>query len=108
MGFPGGSEVKNPPAQQETQETWIRSLGWGDALEEGVAIHCSILAWRIPWTEGPGRLQSIGSQSVNVTEATELIELIQPEVRTCMRGEQQEDKKAGPDTEDRATGEMKA
>jgi hypothetical protein len=43
-----------------------------------------------------------------MTEATELIELIQPEVRTCMRGEQQEDKKAGPDTEDRATGEMKA
>ena len=42
--------VKNPPAMQET---WVRSLGWEDPLEEGVASHSSILAWRIPWTEGP-------------------------------------------------------
>ena len=46
--------VKNPPAMQET---WIRSLGWEDPLEEGRATHSSILAWEIPWTEEPGGLQ---------------------------------------------------
>ena len=45
---------------QETQETWVRPLGWEDILEEDMATHTSILAWRIPWTEEPGRLQSIG------------------------------------------------
>ena len=44
------------------QETWVRSLGWEDTLEKGSATHSSILAWRIPWTEEPGRLQSMGSQ----------------------------------------------
>ena len=42
---------------------WVRSLGWEDHLEEGVAIHSTILAWRIPWTEEPGGLKSVGSQS---------------------------------------------
>ena len=51
--------VKNPPVKRET---WIGSLGWEDPLEEGVATHSSILAWRIPWTEEPGGLQSVGSQ----------------------------------------------
>ena len=51
--------VKNLPA---VQETWVRSLGQEDPLEKGMAAHSSILAWRIPWTEEPGRLQSIGSQ----------------------------------------------
>ena len=51
--------VKNLPAVQETQ---VRSLGWED-LEKGTATHSSVLAWRIPWTEEPGRLQSMGSQS---------------------------------------------
>ena len=46
------------------QETLVQSLGWEDPLEEGVAIHSSILAWRIPWTEEPGGLQSMGSQKV--------------------------------------------
>ena len=55
--------VKNPPAKQETQETQVRSLGWEDPLEEGMATLSSILAWRIPWTEEPVRLQSMGSQS---------------------------------------------
>ena len=55
--------VKNLPAKQEQQETWVRSLGWED-LEEGMATHYSILAWRIPWTEEPGGIQSIGSQRV--------------------------------------------
>ena len=54
--------VKNRPAMQEMQETWVRSLGQEDPLEEGMATHSSILAWRIPWTEDPGRLQSMGSQ----------------------------------------------
>ena len=53
--------VKNPPAEQETQ---FRSLGQEDPLEKGVATHSSILAWRIPWTEDSGRLQSMGSQRV--------------------------------------------
>ena len=53
--------IKNPPAMQET---WVQSLSWEDPLEEGVAIPSSILAWRIPWTEEPGRLQSMGSQRV--------------------------------------------
>ena len=64
MGFPGGSVVKNPPAMQELQETKVGSLGWEDPLEEGMATHSSILAWRIPWTEEPGRLQSRGLEKV--------------------------------------------
>ena len=46
----------------EMQETWVRSLGWDDPLEKEMATHSSILAWKIPWTEEPGRLQSTGSQ----------------------------------------------
>ena len=53
--------VKNLPAMQET---WVRSLGWEDPLEKGMATHSSILAWRILWTEEPGGLQSMGSQRV--------------------------------------------
>ena len=49
---------------QETQETWVQSLGWGDPLEAGMAAHSSIFAWRIPWTEEPGGLQSMGWQRV--------------------------------------------
>ena len=49
--------VKNPPAMQET---WVRSLGGEDPLEKGMATHSSILAWKISWTEVPGRLQSMG------------------------------------------------
>ena len=52
--------VKNPLAMQETQETWVKSLGWEDSLEKEMAIYSSI-AWRIPWTES-GRPQSMGSQ----------------------------------------------
>ena len=46
------------------RETWVRSLGWEDPLEKGMATHSSVLAWRIPWTEEPGWLQSVGSQRV--------------------------------------------
>ena len=62
--FPGGSAVKNPPAIQETQEMWGRSLIWEDPLEEGMATHSRIRAWRIPWIEKPCGLQSMGSQRV--------------------------------------------
>ena len=61
LGFPGGSVVKNLPA---IQETWVRSLGQEDPLEEEMASHSSILAWRMPRTEEPGGLQYTGSQRV--------------------------------------------
>ena len=70
MGFPSDSVVKNLPAVQEMKETKVQSLGWEDPLEEGMATHFSILAWRISWTEKPGSLQSTGSQT-DMTEATE-------------------------------------
>ena len=53
--------VKNPPAMQETL---VRFLGWEDLLEKEMATHSSTLAWRIPWAEEPGGLQSMGSQRV--------------------------------------------
>ena len=53
--------VKHLPA---IRETWVRSLGWEDPLEKEMATHSSTLAWKIPWTEKPGRLQSMGSQRV--------------------------------------------
>ena len=56
--------VKNPAAMQETKEVWVRSLGQEDPLEEEMATHSSILAWRTPWTEEPGGLQSMGPQRV--------------------------------------------
>ena len=60
-GFPGGWDGEEYLPMQETQ---VRSLGWGDILEKGMATHSSILAWRIPWTEEPGELQSRGLQRV--------------------------------------------
>ena len=57
MGFPGGSVVKNLLAKPET---WVQSLGWEDSLEEEMATYSSTLAWRIPLTEEPGGLQSMG------------------------------------------------
>ena len=53
--------VKNLPAMQKTQEMLVRSLGGEDPLEQEMATHSSILSWKIPWTEEPGRLQSMGS-----------------------------------------------
>ena len=55
---------------QEVQEMWVRSLGQEDPLEEGMATPSSILAWRIPWIEGPGGLQSRGHSEPDMTEAT--------------------------------------
>ena len=59
LGFLGGSEAQNLSAMKETL---VPSLGQEDALEKGMATQSSTLAWEIPWTEEPGRLQSIGSQ----------------------------------------------
>ena len=56
--------VKNLPVMQETQ---VRFLGWEDTLEKEIAIHSSILAWKIPWTEEPGGLQSMGSKELDMT-----------------------------------------
>ena len=70
MSFSIGSAVKNPPAMQETQETWVRFLGWEDPLEEGMVTHSSILAREIPWTEEPGRLRSWGHKESDTTEVT--------------------------------------
>ena len=67
--FPGGASGKEPACQYRRHkrcgfDPWVQSLGWEDPLEEEMATHFSILAWRIPWCEKPGRLQSIGSQRV--------------------------------------------
>ena len=60
--FPGGSDgIKRLSTMQETR---VRALDWEDPLEKEMAIHSSTLAWKIPWTEEPGRLQSMGSQRV--------------------------------------------
>ena len=65
--------VKNPPAMRET---WVRSLGWEDPLEEGMATHSSILAWRIPWTEEPGGLQSMGHKESDTTRHSTAISIL--------------------------------
>ena len=61
MTSPVAQTVKNLPTMQET---WVRSLGWEDLLENEMATYSSILAWKIPWTEEPSRLQSMGLQRV--------------------------------------------
>ena len=71
VGFPGGSVIKNPPAVQGRQrlefDPWFRKILW----RRKMATHASFLAWRIPWTEVPGGLQSIGSQRVRHNLTTE-------------------------------------
>ena len=69
LGFPHASGVKDPPAMQETR---VQSLGGEDPLEKRMATHSSFLAWRIPRTEEPGRLQSMGSQRVGHDLVTKL------------------------------------
>ena len=62
--------VKNPPIMREA---WVQSLGWEDPLEKGTATHSSILAWRIPWAEEPGRLHSAwGHNELDMTERLSL------------------------------------
>ena len=62
---PSSQMVKHPPAMQQSQ---VQSLGWEDPLEEGMTVHSSILAWRVPWTEDPGGLQSLGHKESDVVE----------------------------------------
>ena len=59
LGFPDDLAVKNPPAMQET---WMRSLHWEDPLEKNMATHPSVLAGKLPWTDEPAGVQSMGSQ----------------------------------------------
>ena len=61
---PSGSVIKKPPPMEEMQEMWVRSLGGEDPLQEEMATHSSILAWKFPWTEEPGGLLPMGSQRV--------------------------------------------
>ena len=61
--FPGGSVIKNLPANAGDMETWIGSLGQEDPLEEKMSTHFSILAWEIPWPDEPGELRFMGSQT---------------------------------------------
>ena len=63
-GFPDGSEVKESACNVGDPGSILQSLGWEDPLEKEMAPHSSILAWRIPWREEPGRLQSTGSQRI--------------------------------------------
>ena len=60
-GLPGWLVVKHLSTMRET---WVQSLGWEDSLEKEMSIYSSIIAWKIPWIEEPGRLQSMGSQRV--------------------------------------------
>ena len=75
LGFPGGRVVKNPLANAgntgDVGDLGGRSSGMGDALEEEIAAHTSILAWKLPWTEEPGGLQTVGLQRVEYHWATE-------------------------------------
>ena len=66
----GGTSSKEPPAKAGDLRHAGSIPGWEDALEKGIATHCSILAWRIPWTEKPGGLQSMGCTESVMTEAT--------------------------------------
>ena len=63
-GFPNGLDIKNLPAVQETQKTWVWSQGWEDPPEKEMATHSSILAWKITWTEEPGGQLFTGLQRV--------------------------------------------
>ena len=87
QGFPSGSAVKNLPAMQETQKMAVWSLGWEDPLEEGMATHFSILAWRIQWKEDPGNLRSYSSEvckELDMTEVTESLTPTHTHTLTCM------------------------
>ena len=72
MGSPMAQRVKNLPAMQETQEMWVWSLDWEDPLEKEMAIHSSILAWKMPWTQEPVGLQDkfASNDSLRKTDKT--------------------------------------
>ena len=75
--------VKNLPTMPET---WIQSLGWEDPLEKKMTTHSSILAWKIPWTKEPGRLQSMGSQRVK-TRLSDFTFTFTIDTKTDLRGD---------------------
>ena len=83
------SAVKNPPAVQEMEETQDHSLGREDPLEEGMATHSSILAWKISWTEKPGGLQFMGSQRVRHDLVTNNV--LREQTYSCHGGGEEED-----------------
>ena len=64
MGFPGGASIKSPPTKAGDFRDLSLLLGQEDPLEESMATHSNILVWRVPWTEEPGGLQSMGSQRI--------------------------------------------
>ena len=68
LAFPGGTSGKEPASRCRRQETQVRSLGQEDPLEEGVATHSSILAWRIPWAEEPGGHSPWRHKELDMTE----------------------------------------
>ena len=78
LGFPGSSDSKASACNAGEFDPWVRSLGREDPLEKEMATHSSTLAWRIPWTEEPGRLQPTGSQRVGHDWATSLVTLLHP------------------------------
>ena len=82
--------VKRLPA---LQETWVRSQGREDPLEKDTATHSSILAWRIPWTEEPGGLQSIGSKELYTTERVHFLSFFNRKMwRTDLRSQMVKEK----------------
>jgi len=80
--------VKNLPAIQEPQEMQVRSLGQEDSLQQSMTIHSSVLAWRIRWTEEPGRLQSLGWERVgyNRNDLSQMHALIYPYINAFVTG----------------------
>ena len=82
-GLPGGSVVKNPPTVRETWKTRVWSLRQEDSLQKEMATHSSLPAWETPWTEGPGGLQSTGSQKSQTTWAIEHGTLTAPRPAVC-------------------------
>ena len=81
MTSPVAQTVKNLPTMWET---WVRSLGWKNPLEKGMATHCSILVWRIPWTEKPGKLQFMELQRAKHDWATFTSLLTESQIRVTM------------------------
>ena len=82
-GFLGGASGEEP-AYQCRRQTWVSSLGWEYALGEEMAAHSSILVWRIPGIEEPGRLQSIGSQRVRHARSNLGVHSIHIKIRLCV------------------------
>ena len=90
LGFPGSASGKEPACHCRRYETGVWSLGWENPLEEGTTTHSNILAWRIPWTEEPGGLQSMGSQSQTRLKWLSMHEVSQAEGTTWGIAQRQE------------------